>query len=111
MQSVQQLTPGPSARGSRYEGRWKRFGTIDHVFAEYHPPHRLPHDARTSLGRVFHTMTFEDDDGGTRFAQEPEVTEPSLLWQLLQPITRSMTDRRMAQIAQELKSYVEGSPG
>jgi uncharacterized protein YndB with AHSA1/START domain len=110
MQSVQKLTPGPLARGSHYKGRWKRFRTIDYKFAEYDPPHRYAHDARTGLGRLFHTLTFEEDDGGTRFGQVLEVREPSHLWRVLQPIAKPLTRRRMMQIAQELKSYAEGSP-
>ena len=64
MQSVQNLMPDPLQRGSRYKGRWKKFGTIDYEFAEYDPPHRFTHDARTNLGRVLHTLTFENEDGG-----------------------------------------------
>jgi uncharacterized protein YndB with AHSA1/START domain len=111
VQSVEKLTPGPLARGSRYKGRWKRFGTIEYEFAEYDPPHRFVHDARLSFGRMVHTLTFEDDDGGTRFGQRLEVREPGLIWRLLQPIAKPMVRRRMAQIAEELKSYAERSAG
>jgi len=51
MQSVEKLTPGPLAQGSRYKGQWRRFGTIEYEFAEYDPPHRFTHDARLRLGK------------------------------------------------------------
>jgi uncharacterized protein YndB with AHSA1/START domain len=111
VQSVQKVTPGPLARGSRYRGRWKKFGTIEYEFAEYDPPHRFVHDARLGFGRMIHTLTFEADDGGTRFGQVLEVREPGLIWRLLQPIAKPLVRRRMAQIARELKSYAEGPPG
>ena len=60
---------------------------------------------------MVHTLTFEDDDGGTRFGQVLEVREPAVIWRLLQPIARPVVRRRMAQIARELKSYAERSAG
>jgi hypothetical protein len=45
------------------------------------------------------------------FRQVLELREPGLLWRVLQPIAKPMVRRRMAQIAQELKSYAEGRPG
>lgn len=107
MRSVEKLTEGPLARGSRYRGRWRRWGTIEYTFAEYDPPRRFTHDARMKLGRALHTLDFVADDGGTRLVQELRLSEPNGLGRALGPVLRPLVRRRMADIGNQLKAYVE----
>lgn len=108
--TVEKVTPGPLTQGSRYRGRWKRFGRMEYTFAAYDPPRRFTHDAATFLGRMIHTYTLEAVDEGTRFGQHLELIEPNLIGRLTRPMTGPIMHRRLAQIGAELKAYVEAHP-
>ncbi len=109
MVSVEKLTDGPLARGSCYRGTWKRFGVIDYTVAEYDPPRSFQHSAATSVGRVVHTFTFEPTADGTRLTQEIRVVEPNLVGLLMSPFTPAIMRRRISEIGDELKAYVENA--
>lgn len=107
--SIVKLSAGPLAQGSRYRGTWKRFGAIDFTVAEYDPPRRFRHDAATSVGRIVHTFTFEPAGDRTRLTQEIQVVEPTLVGLLMSPFTPTIMRRRLSEIGDGLKAYVENA--
>ncbi|MBM7787385.1 SRPBCC family protein [Tenggerimyces flavus] len=109
MVGVEKLSAGPLARGSRYRGTWRRFGVIDYIVAEYDPPRRFQHDAATSVGRVVHTFMFEPAGDHTRLTQEITVVEPNLVGLLMSPFTPAIMRRRLSELGDELKAYVENA--
>lgn len=106
LKSVEKLTPGPLAQGSRYRGRFKGFGTVDYEFAEYEPSRRFAHQARIKLGEMRHTFTFEKVPEGTRMIQEGELL-PNRLGRVLAPIMMRSLRKRFRTIAREIADYLE----
>jgi hypothetical protein len=59
LRRVEKLTEGPLARGSRFRGQFKGFGTVEYEFVEYEPPRRFAHQAEIKMGRMWHVFTLE----------------------------------------------------
>ena len=108
LRSVEQLTPGPLAAGTRYRGRFKGFGPVEYEYAEFDPPRRFAHLARMPMGRMTHRFTFTPVDGGTELTQTGSL-DPNLLGRLLTPMVRVMLGRRFRLIARELSGYLDSS--
>jgi uncharacterized protein YndB with AHSA1/START domain len=104
---VEKLSDGPLGVGTRYRGKWKKFGTLEWTYPTFDPPHTLTHDAPTAFGRSLHFLTFEDLGGiVTRFDQTVELQ--TKLWaRPLEPVLRSVLRRRMEHFARTLKEYSE----
>ena len=60
LRHVEKLTPGPLARGARYRGNFKGFGTVTYEFAEFEPGRSFQHVARMPMGEMRHRFTFEE---------------------------------------------------
>jgi uncharacterized protein YndB with AHSA1/START domain len=102
---VERLSPGPLARGARYRGQFKGFGTVTYEFAEFEPGRCFQHVARIPLGEMRHRFTFEETSGGTRLTQQGEL-RPNLIGHLLAPFMLRMLRKRFRTIADELNAYL-----
>ena len=109
LRRVEQLTPGPLARGARYRGNFKGFGTVTYEFAEFEPGHSFQHVARIPMGEMRHRLTFEEAAGGTRLTQHGEL-RPNLVGRLLAPFVMRMFRKRFRTIADELNAYLASAP-
>ncbi len=107
LRSVTKLDAGELARGSRYRGKFKGFGTVEYEFAEYQPNTRFAHLAMIPLGTMRHTFTLEPDGEGTRVVQTGEL-EPNLLGKLAGGVFRRNIQKRFATIVDEVTSYLAG---
>jgi hypothetical protein len=105
LKSVEKLTPGPLAQGSRYRGRFKGYGTVEFEFADYDPPHRFAHRARMPLGTMNHVFTFQPVPDGTRLTQEGRL-EPRGIGRVFGPLMMGALRRRFRTIARELGDYL-----
>jgi hypothetical protein len=109
LRSVEQLTPGALARGSRYRGDFKGFGVVEYEFAEYEPQRRFAHHSAMKMGALRHTFTFEPVAAGTRVTQEGQL-QPNLLGWLIWPLMQRMLRRRFRTIAVEVGEHLASAP-
>jgi len=107
---VERLDDQPLGLGSRYRGRWRRFGRVEWIFNAFDPPREFGHDAKAAGIRMLHRLRFDDEDGGTRLRQTLEVTPPRLVERLLGPVLRTALRKRLVQLGDELKEYMERQP-
>jgi polyketide cyclase/dehydrase/lipid transport protein len=107
LRSVTKLDDGELARGSRYRGNFKGFGTVEYEFVDYQPVTRFAHLAKIPLGRMRHTTTLEPDGEGTRIIQVGEL-EPNLVSRLMGGMFRRNIRKRFATIVDEVSSYLSG---
>ena len=105
LKSVEKLTSGPLARGARYRGTFKGFGTVEYEFADYEPPSRFAHLAKVKPGQMRHTLMFDVAPEGTRLTQTGELT-PNLMGRIIAPMFRRMLAKRFETIASELEAYL-----
>jgi uncharacterized protein YndB with AHSA1/START domain len=105
LKRVEALGEGPLAKGSRYRGEFKGFGTVEYEFTEFDPPRRFEHLARVKAGTMRHTLTFEEVPEGTRLTQVGRL-EPNLLGRLMGPMLKRGFRQRFQTIAKELTDYL-----
>jgi uncharacterized protein YndB with AHSA1/START domain len=105
LKRVEALTQGPLAKGSRYRGKFKGYGTVEYEYAEYDPPKRFAHLAKIPLGRMRHTFTFENVPEGTKLTQVGEL-EPGGIGHLIGGLMMGRIQKRFRVIAQELSEYL-----
>ena len=104
LKKVEKLDPGPLARGARYRGDFKGFGTMEYDYAEYEPPRSFAHHAVMRMGEMRHTFTFEAVPEGTQLTQVGEL-QPNLLGKIMSPMLKSGFKKRFREIASELDAY------
>jgi hypothetical protein len=106
---MKKLSDGPLGPGTRYRGKWKRFGVLEWTFADFLTPEKVTHDAESSLGRIVHYLTFRDlAQNVTRFDQVLEF-HPKAYLRPIHPVFKIVLARRMEHIARTLKAYLESS--
>jgi hypothetical protein len=104
---MKKLSDGPLGIGTRYQGKWKRFGELEWTFADFTRPERLAHEAESSIGRMVHYLSFQDlADNVTRFDQVLEF-DPKTYLRPLRPVFKLVLRRRMEHIEGALKGYLE----
>lgn len=106
--SVEKLTAGPLARGSRYRGKFKQFGTVEYEFAEFERPKRFSHLTMMPMGEMSHILTFEQVPEGTRLTQEGRL-KPKLLGRIMWPMMSRMLRKRFRTIVSEVDQYLSSS--
>lgn len=106
LRSCQKLTPGPLSVGTRYRGKFARFGTVEYELAEFEPGHRFARDTHNPFGDIHHVFELEEVPGGTRLTQRMEL-EPHGLGRVMAPLAKPLLQRRMRTIDRELKEYAE----
>jgi hypothetical protein len=105
LRHVEQLTPGPLGRGSRFRGNFKGFGVVTYEFTEFEPGHRFQHVAKIPMGEMRHRFIFDQIPDGTRLIQEGDL-RPNIVGRLLAPFIMRMLRQRFSTIAQELDAYL-----
>jgi hypothetical protein len=105
LRSVTKLDDGELARGSRYRGKFKGFGTVEYEFVEYQPNSRFAHRAKIPVGTMRHTITLEPEGQSTRVVQTGEL-EPNLLGKIAGGLVRRNLRKRFATIVDEVSSYL-----
>lgn len=109
LKSVEKLTTGPLALGSRYRGDFKGFGVVEYEFVEYERPRRFAHRAPMKMGEMHHIFTFEPVTEGTRMTQEG-ILKPNLLGRLAWPLMAGMLRKRFSLIVDEVTQYLATTP-
>jgi len=105
LKRVEKLGEDGLARGARYRGEFKGFGTVEYEFTEYDPPRVFEHTAKVKAGIMRHTLRFEAVPEGTRLVQEGHLT-PNLLGRLMGPMLKRGLKTRFATIGDELQAYL-----
>ena len=105
---VHKVSPGPVGPGSRFRGRYKRFGVVEQELSEYEPPSRVVYQSNT-MGSASMTFEFQPDGTGTRVRVIGQANPPGLL-KLIDPLMGLMMARHFddlaAGIARELNTPV-----
>jgi uncharacterized protein YndB with AHSA1/START domain len=81
---VAQVTPGPICEGSRFRGRYKRFGIVEQELAEYLPARRIVFRSNT-MGAASMTFDLQPHPSGTLITLAGRADPPGLL-KLFDPI-------------------------
>ncbi|MBI4260227.1 MAG: SRPBCC family protein [Actinobacteria bacterium] len=105
MKEVERLGEVPLGDGARYRGSFTGFGKVEYEYADWDPPRRFSHVARSPLGTMRHTFELEPAPDGTALTQRGEL-DPTLLGRLLSFKARRMLATRFRQLAADLTSYL-----
>jgi len=105
LRSVEKLTDGPLAAGSRYRGDFKGFGTVDYEFSEFERDRRFAHQAKVKMGTMNHTFSFESSPHGTVVVQRGAL-DPNVMGRLMAPMIKRMFRKRFQLIGTELNNYL-----
>lgn len=81
--SMEQVTPGAIAAGTRFAGRIKRVGPVIVDTVEYDRPHRIAHRAHPPIAEVYHEWKFHPDNEGTVLEQRAVMHPRRWGWVLL----------------------------
>ncbi len=81
---VTKVTSGPVGPGSRFRGRYKRFGVVEQELADYQPPHRVTYRSNT-MGAASMTFEIQQHANGTRVTLIGQADPPGLL-KLFDPV-------------------------
>ena len=104
LRAVEKLSSGPLAKGSRYRGDFKGYGTVEYDYTDFDPPRTFSHRATMKMGRMSHTFQFEAIPEGTRLNQVGRL-EPNLLGRIMAPMLKAGLRKRFREIAAELDAY------
>ena len=75
---VCKISSGPVGPGSRFRGRYKRFGTVEQELTEYEPPRHLVWRSNT-MGAATMTFDLEPNGSGTRVTVTGQANPPGLM--------------------------------
>lgn len=107
VKSVEQLTTGPPATGSRYRGTYRGFGSVEFETVEFHQPRRVVFRSQTKGGRMTHTFELKAADTGTVLTQRMEL-EPQGIMKLVGPAMKGALGKQLAKNGAALRGKLEG---
>src|SRR5688572_21682633 len=71
---VEQLTPGPIARGTRFRGDFKGMGKVEYEYADFEPGRRIVHAVRMPFGGMRHAFELAPEGAtATQLAQSMDA--------------------------------------
>jgi polyketide cyclase/dehydrase/lipid transport protein len=107
-EKVEMLTPEPIQQGSRFRGRYKRFGTVEHKLAAYEPDRYLMY-ASNSVGSAAMKFEVTPTPSGTRIHLIGEAF-PTGIMNLLEPVMTIMMRRHFRDLADGIRRELASSP-
>src|SRR5207248_2267916 len=105
---VQKVTPGPVGPGSRFRGRYKRFGVVEQELAEYQPPSRVVYRSN-AMGAASMTFELEPDGSGTRVKVIGQANPPGVL-KLIDPVMGLIMGRHFDDMAEGISRELQAQP-
>ena len=105
---MEKVSEGPLGVGTRYRGKWRKFGMLEWTFLDFDRPHKFTtHDGTMSIGRGVHYLTFHElSDKITRFDQVFELGTKRY-FRPLEPLLKLLLAQRLKHIGRKLKEYLE----
>jgi hypothetical protein len=105
LESVEKLTSGPLARGSRIRARFKALGTVEYEFVVYDPPRTFTWHSALPRWENWHAFDFEAVPDGTRLTQHStfKLKGP---WKLATPLIKRLVTRRLPAMATAIADYL-----
>lgn len=100
-ESVEMLTPEPIQQGSRFRGRYKRFGAVEQELAAYEPDRYLSY-ASNSVGSAAMKFELSPTPSGTRIHLIGEA-HPTGLMTLMAPVMTMMMRRHLRDLADGIR--------
>ncbi|MCB0776616.1 MAG: SRPBCC family protein, partial [Chitinophagaceae bacterium] len=104
--ALEELTPPPTQKGSKFKCRVKGMGKMMYEFAEYQPPGIFVHKSVTGMCYGTHYFQFTETAEGTLFSQTMELRMRGFFI-LLSPFVSFGLQRSLNRMNKELKAYIE----
>jgi uncharacterized protein YndB with AHSA1/START domain len=101
---VTKVTSGPIGPGSRFRGRYKRFGVVEQELADYLPPRRITYRSNT-MGAASMTFELQPHTSGTLITLRGEAHPPGLM-QLFDPLIGLMMRGHFRDLVEGIKREV-----
>ena len=111
---VTKITPGPIGPGSRFRGRYKRFGVVEQELVDYEPPRRITYRSNT-MGAASMTFELQPHASGTQINLIGRADPPGLM-KLIDPVMGLMMRGHFRDLVEGIKrevgnrSYEPGQP-
>ena len=107
--AIEQQTPGPIGRGTRFRGKFKGMGWLECMYDEYEEERLIQVAVKMPFGAARHRFEFQPTDQGSRLIQRM-IVEPNLIGAVLWPLmVRRMMQERVRTLNSLVKRYVEGA--
>ena len=105
--AIEQLTPGPIGRGTRFRGKFKGMGWLECTYDEYEVGSLIQVAVKMPFGAARHRFEFQPTDQGSRLKQRM-IVETNLIGAALWPlIVKRMMQKRVRTLNGLVKQYVE----
>jgi uncharacterized protein YndB with AHSA1/START domain len=98
---VAKVTSGPIGPGSRFRGRYKRFGVVEQELADYVPPSRITYRSNT-MGAASMTFELQPHASGTHITLTGQADPPGLM-KLFDPVMGLMMRGHFRDLAEGIK--------
>jgi len=98
---VAQVTSGPIGPGSRFRGRYKRFGVVEQEIVEYVPPRRIVFRSNT-MGAASVTFDVQPHTDGTFITLTGRANPPGLL-KVFDPLIALLMRRHFHDLVEGIK--------
>jgi uncharacterized protein YndB with AHSA1/START domain len=106
VKSVERLTDGPPATGSRYRGSYRGFGSVEFETLELLHPGRVAFRSQTRGGTMTHTFEIKAERGGTLLKQRMEL-EPKGMMRAVGPAMKGALGKQLAKTGDALRTKLE----
>jgi uncharacterized protein YndB with AHSA1/START domain len=101
---VTKVTAGPIGPGSRFRGRYKRFGVVEQELADYLPSRRITYRSNT-MGAASMTFELQPHPNGTLITLTGQAHPPGLM-QLFDPLIGLMMRGHFRDLVEGIKREV-----
>jgi uncharacterized protein YndB with AHSA1/START domain len=102
---VTKVTSGPIGPGSRFRGRYKRFGVVEQELADYVPSRRITYRSNT-MGAASMTFELQPNASSTRITLTGQADPPGLM-KLLDPVMGLMMRGHFRDLVEGLKRELQ----
>jgi len=102
---VTKITSGPIGPGSRFRGRYKRFGVVEQELADYLPPRRITYRSNT-MGAASMTFDLEPHASGTRITLTGQADPPGLM-KLFDPVMRLLMQGHFRDLVEGIRRELQ----
>ena len=105
---VAKVTAEPIGPGSRFRGRYKRFGVVEQELADYLPPRRITYRSNT-MGAASMTFELQPHASGTLITLIGQADPPGLM-KLFDPVMGLMMRGHFRDLVEGIKREVASAP-
>jgi Polyketide cyclase / dehydrase and lipid transport len=108
VKSVERLSEGPPASGSKYRGIYSGFGSVEFETVQFLDPQLVAFRSQTKGGQMTHSFEISEDGGETRLTQRMELV-PQGMMRFIGPAMKSALGRQLAKNGEALRERLDGT--